>query len=1276
LVYRARVGLKQFEDEAIAPTAARADTQRRPPVEGEPEAPGAISSGPLPLRTLPIGSQLCGERFKVLRRIGEGGMGVVYEAFDAQRKSCVALKTLSQSDGRGIYQFKNEFRALSRLHHPGLVRLHHLFVENDTWFFTMDLIDGQRFDRWARPGGVLDETRLRSGLRQLVLALAAIHDAGKLHRDVKSSNVLVSIEDRVIVLDLGLVIDCGKGGAGQTISEWILAGTPEYMAPEQAFGFPATPASDFYGMGVMLFEALTGRLPFRGQIGQILLAKQHEAELWPELLESNPAPDLAELCMALLSRDPGKRPSAADMLASGSLVDAGPVTESPSAPAPRSSATLLGRADELAALWAAHRDATLGQPVMVVVSGESGIGKTELCRAFLDQVQSEQLAVVLGGRCYEREGVPFKAIDPLIDELSRYFRRLSREEAAALLPRDAFALVKLFPVLGRVEVIAEAPAREVSDPYELQRRAFAAFAELIGRMRDRRPLILHIDDVHWTDADSATFLRHLLIDRGLCPALFILSQRSERVPMSGALEQLLGAARANPALSVRALPVHPLPASDAETLAQELLERTHPLDAGLCRSIALEARGSPFFVNELARLARSADRATERPSVSDVISARVGGMPAAARRLLEAAALVGQPLSMRVALEATGASHSDLDALLEAHLMRETETTGQELIECYHDRIRESVSAASSGAEAQDQYRALAAALSRDLDADPELVSRCFHGSGQRAEAARYAVLAAGRASLAMAFDHAADLYRNALALGQPTGHDAAELLTLLGQALENGGRGAEAADVYRQAAALDDGDASLELVRRAADQLLATGHVDEGTRLLRTLCGTLDVHFPTNPGSLLLSLAWTNLRLRLRDRVTALPAARSPSAREVLRLRTARTVVTSLSSYLPTHAASVAGQYLLMALDAGDVTDRVRSIGFNAYTQSQIDPRSPRSALLLERMAALANESGRAELIGFASMMKGTTDFHFDRYQDARRNFERALAHLRGCPGVMWEIDAANIYDQLSAIYCGDYADIARSAPALVDEALRRGRVWTGAMLSGFAGMPAWLGVHGAESYRHQLAEVAKSWTPRSRPHWPDYVLLMGEALLGIFEGRPEDGFALLEARREAYERYMLSRGPGIGPVGYAVHQGRCAASALGAARPGSAARVGAREDQRKAWAAHLRRAIRLVEKYGSPKARGIATLFEAVLSYERGARESGLGLLRQSLAAFERAEMHMYAAACRRRLGELVGGDEGRELVARGEAFMQRQAVRDIEAETEMSCPGFAHH
>jgi eukaryotic-like serine/threonine-protein kinase len=1217
---------------------------------------------------LQAGALLGGGRFQLLRRIGEGGMGAVYEALDKERRAHVALKVLSVVDGRGIYQFKNEFRALSSIHHPNLVHLHQLFVDEDIWFFTMDLIDGEPFDLWARPEGELDEGRIRFGVRQLVLGLSEIHHAGKLHRDVKSGNVLVTPESRVVILDLGLVAEGFKGGAGQTITEWVLAGTPEYMAPEQAFGFPPTTASDFYAVGVMLFEALTGELPFEGSVSEILIAKQQEPPSWPVLDATRVPADLRDLCRALLAKDPEQRPTAAQMLESPSLAGSGAVVLEPLRPpfVPGPPRALLGRDAELEVLRGAHRDAMAGEAVLVVVSGESGIGKTELCQSFLDEVRADRLALVLGGRCYEREGLPFKAIDPLIDELSRYFRRATRELVASILPRDVFALLKLFPVLGRVPAIATASARDISDPYELQRRAFLAFLELIGRIRDRQPLILHIDDMHWTDADSATFLRHVLIDRALCPALFILSRRREGAS-NAMLERLLDAARANPTLSVRSLSVEPLTLADAERLSERLLAPTGRVDAGLCASIALEARGSPFFVAELARLGQRSEWARERPSIGDVISARVAEVSVPARRLLDVIALVGQPLGASVALAASQASHADLDALLDAHLLRQTEVSGRELLECYHDRIAEAVALSLPESTARAYYESLAPALSHDLEADPELCSRCWEGAGEQAQAARFAADAAERASLAMAFDHAAALYRKALELSSPERAERLVLYNQLGRALENGGRGADAASVYQAAAELVDGDESLELRRRAAEQLLATGHVDAGTALLRSVCSALDIHFPTTPGSAIASLAWTGLRLRARD----LGKSRAPgpsSERAALRLRTAHTLVTGLVGYLPAHVASVAGSYMLSALDSGGVTERVRSIGFAAYVYSHIDPKSPRTSEFLARMDDLAMASGRADLLGFASLMKGTSAYHFDLCHEARRHFKNALSSLRGCSGVTWEVDACSVYDQLSAINCGDYADIARSAPTLVDEALRRGRVWKGAMLSGFSGMPAWLTTGDAAQYRRQLAEVARLWTPRARPHWPDYVLLMGEALVSIYEGQPRLGFELLEQRRSAYGRYMLTRGANKGNVGYATHHGRCAAAALGAL-PRSAS-----SSQRAPFLTVLRRSIRKLRSNGSPKALGGAALLDAALCFERGGSERSVDLMRQALLWFERAGAHMFEAAVQRRLGQLQGGDEGRQRVALGDAFMLDQGVADLEAETELDCPGLS--
>jgi serine/threonine protein kinase len=273
-----------------------------------------------PASQLGVGSTLLGGRLRVRRRIGEGGMGVVYEAHDERRRGAVALKTLSRLDAGNVYRLKNEFRSLADVSHPSLVRLHELFGEGEQWFFTMELIDGERFDRWVRrhdnacegPGheGQLDEARLRAALPQLVAAIAAIHAAGKLHRDLKPSNVLVTVEGRVVVLDFGLVVDPELGGVGQTVLDDSVSGTPAYMAPEQAAGTAASAASDFYALGVMLFEALTGKLPFEGRAHDMLVDKQRlpapvAAQWCPDVPH-----DLGTLCEALLRRDPSTRPDA------------------------------------------------------------------------------------------------------------------------------------------------------------------------------------------------------------------------------------------------------------------------------------------------------------------------------------------------------------------------------------------------------------------------------------------------------------------------------------------------------------------------------------------------------------------------------------------------------------------------------------------------------------------------------------------------------------------------------------------------------------------------------------------------------------------------------------------------------------------------------------------------------------------------------------------------------------------------------------------------------
>jgi eukaryotic-like serine/threonine-protein kinase len=624
-------------DGTQAPDAGEASRETGVRVSGDRGAPSDSSS-------LHPGDGLLEGRYRIVRRLGEGGMGVVYEARDALLGIPVALKTLSRLDADGIYRIKNEFRSVASVVHENLVPLYELHAERGRWFFTMGLIGGGSFTEHVREDadlgfshtvearaddaapdetvrgavvasapmrGAFRERTLRDALRQLASGVAVIHGAGLLHRDLKPSNVLVTRPGRVVILDFGLVSGRGDDAVGQTLLDASVSGTPAYMAPEQAGGERATAASDWYAVGVMLFEALTGELPFRGNLYDILHAKRSADAPAPSARAAGIPSDLDALCAALLRRRPEERPSGPEILAAlGATVPSAilsasfepSLASSPAASRPEADprATFVGRAAKLRTLGECLHATDQGAPIVALVAGPSGMGKTALVERFLEQTRATEDLIVLSSRCYEREAMPYKAFDGIIDALSRHLRRAGAAQASRLVPRNVQALVRLFPVLERVEAIAGARQRTAlpADPQELRRRGVGALKEILSRMAEARRVIVAIDDLQWGDLDSVKLLRELCAPPDP-PAVVVLGTYRDDEP-SPFLTELFNPERGLRDVEVRTLKLEPL----GEAEVAELVRASGASDVDVAE-VQREAHGSPYFVSELVRYAAS-----------------------------------------------------------------------------------------------------------------------------------------------------------------------------------------------------------------------------------------------------------------------------------------------------------------------------------------------------------------------------------------------------------------------------------------------------------------------------------------------------------------------------------------------------------------------------------------------------------------------------------------------------------------------------------------------
>jgi serine/threonine protein kinase len=1240
------------------------------------------------------------DRFHLIRRLGEGGMGVVYEAEDRHRGHRVALKTFKAANSESLYWFKREFRALADLSHPNLIDLYDLVSDGGVTFFTMELVIGEDFCSYCQPrvpvraaqatpsfaiadtvpvgstssmaspmaaslplgpdgpifssterarviaGRGCDEMRLRASLVGLIRGLEALHRAGKLHRDVKPSNVVVTEKERVVLLDFGLARDIATADGAH--DGWIV-GTPAYMSPEQAAGDANLgPASDWYSVGVMIYEALTGRLPFGGPLQSVLEDKQRRVPPPPRALAPHVSPDLDELCVALLSIDPARRPSPATLLER--LGGGGVPTKTKTTAVHGSSESVrppfTGREADLDRMMGAFGRVERGEASAVLVRGVSGMGKTELVREFIRRARDTHGQVlVLEGRCYEREDIPYKAIDSLVDHLSAHWRGLPRAEMGALLPREAGYLAKLFPVLGRVPAVAEAPQRlDATDPQEARTRAFGAFRELLQRLCARGPVVLFLDDLQWVDGDTVTLLTDVLRPPDPPELMLVLAARSADAAARHAPVLDLGA---HMGLALETIEIGPLGREDSARLASHFLGHEH---APLVERVAVEAAGSPLFVAELARyLTSTGDVSRREVSLDEVLGLRVAALSTGARDVLEAVVVAGEPISREVLARVVDADPATLQrearALSVASLLRATGGRNTDRLAPYHDRIREVVLRDIDAARKRACHRNLAAAMQRD--GSNEQLARHWHGAGEDLRAASHARKAGDEAVAKLDFDRAAELYRFALGLGGGGGEKRA-LRTQLADALANAGRPADAASEYSAAAADAPGPEQIVLRRRTAEQLLRGGYLDEGLDAVRVALGQVGIRLAATAGRAMLSLLWHRLWMRIRGARWRRRDADSVPNRALTRADVCWTVSLVLSMVDHIRGAEIQSRHLLLALRMGEPVRVGRALAMEAaYLGTQGEPR--RGRMFARWALQIADETQdpyvRALHHGSMSALVGYSESRWRASQaEIERSAELFRAHHQAAG---WETDTLQFFACENLRLLGELKELCQRVPKYVREAERRGDRYAEVNLrTRFS--TVFLAADDADGAERDLRAAVDSWIPASRAFLVQhYYALHSWCEIHLYRGDPDAATALVRDQLRPLQRsFLLTL-----PAPRSEFQFVCGRIAL------------ARKDTRSA-----RRLARKLGRTNVPLSRWFCLLLNAGIARQEGDLARATAHLRDVIDQLEVSETRLLQAAARRRLGELTGTPA---LIDQADSWMRTQGIHAPARMTDMILP-----
>ncbi len=722
-------------------------------------------------RSLDVGMVVTG-RYQVEGLLGEGGMGRIWLASDLHEKRRVALKEMQVPAGLTagkteelVLMFRHEFFAMKKLQHPGTLKVFDWgMTEAGNRFITMEVVDGKDLSTLARDEP-LDTRTLYRVLIQMAQVLAFLHSRLYVHCDIKASNVRITRSGAVKLMDFGVMHQLGTPSPGR------LKGTLEYLAPEWQRGASIDGRADLYSLGVMAYYLVTRRLPFKRNTPAALLA-DHLTRPPPRPSTICPVePQLEELILLLLAKDPRERFQDA-----GELLEA--LCHASGEPLPEETLSarasylhvpeVVGRGAELEALMNGLAEADWGQSHAVLIGAPAGVGKTRLLQEF--ELQAKLAELPFGrGQCRAEGQAPLMPI-------AQALRCLIPHTPVDMMERLSPKLVRLLPGLVATEPGA-APHGVPPAVGEEKLAFFGALAEWVQALGRQMTLVLCFEDLQW--ADSATLevlnvlIRTLHGTRGMVVGTF----------RSGELSRLsLAFQTVDEKLTTR-MDLDPLAVDHVRTLVELALPGLS-VPEGFVARLHATTGGNAFFATECLRALVEANALTRvggrwnaeagldtRPlpaSIQDAVLARLATAPPEQVALLRRLAPAGRSLDLPMVRALADLPEVDLFAVLDAIVERQflQEVEGRYVFT--HDTVHQAVYDSTPEAERRVAHGQVALALQTLHTQRPDL-SRTVGWHYLRSSEPELAIgplLDAGRAAIeAQALLEATLLLKEAAAL-------------------------------------------------------------------------------------------------------------------------------------------------------------------------------------------------------------------------------------------------------------------------------------------------------------------------------------------------------------------------------------------------------------------------------------------------------------------------------------------------------------------------------